>query len=81
MNSNDPNYIPELPPPPHECPISSIIGRRLVDMNDEELNQSVSNTRVLSETPATLRTLLKGKVKQPRQKKMPAKIDLSLLGI
>lgn len=71
--------IPELPEPPDSCPISELIGQRMSEMSDDELDKHLSRLRTASESPQNLRkNLLR---KGAPQKANSKKVDLSILGI
>jgi hypothetical protein len=50
--------LPSSPESPDFCPISSLLGKRIVEMDNQELEEFVKELRVLSESPQTLRTKL-----------------------
>lgn len=66
------------PPLPDEDPISSLLGTRVSQMTDEQLEEHTKRIRAAREQPQILRSLLAGKVKKTPVSK---KIDLSLLGL
>lgn len=81
---NDPIdfQIPTSPVLPVDCPISTLLGKRVVDMTDEELEQYTKEMRTAVESPQSLRKLISGGATKSKKKtSTPAKIDLSLLGI
>lgn len=68
---------PEWPSSPDTCPISELLGKRVTQMTDAELEERVTKLRTAREQPQVLRSLLSGK---PRKPKSPAKKpDLSIL--
>lgn len=61
---------PEWPSSPETCPISELLGKRAVQMSDEEVEAHIVKMRTAREQPQVLRALLAGKVKKT---KSPAK--------
>lgn len=79
---NDLNQIPVLPAPPSECPISTLLEKRVVDMSDEELAQYTKEMRTAVESPQSLRKLISGGATKTKKKTSSSlKIDLGLLGV
>lgn len=73
--------IPDQPVLPAECPISTLLGKRVVDMNDEELDAYTKEMRTAVESPQSLRKLISGGATKSKTKKAAAKPDLSILGL
>lgn len=71
----------DLPPSPSSCPISSLLGKRIVDMTEEELTEHVMKLRTAREVPQAMRALLSGKPKAAKAAKTKAKPDLSVLDL
>jgi hypothetical protein len=71
--------ISELPEPPDSCPISELIGKRMSEMDDAELEKHLSKLRTATESPQNLRKnlLRKGAPMKAGSKR----VDLSILGI
>lgn len=51
--------IPQMPVPPDEDPIAELLGVRVSEMNDEQLDQYVKEMRTVIEAPQSFRALLK----------------------
>jgi hypothetical protein len=78
----DPEFdIPDSPLPPDECPISELLGKRVTQMTDAELDAHVKSLRQATESPQSLRKMLlsKNHASKPKKKSGP-KVDMSLLG-
>lgn len=77
--TNNPTDIPENPESPDSCPISELIGKRMSEMSDEELEKHLAKLRTAAESPQTLRKnlLRKGAPMKANSKR----VDLSILGI
>ncbi len=72
--------IPEQPFPPSLCPISELVGKRVTEMTDAELDAHVQELRSAVESPQSLRKMVAnsgGKTKKAAK----IKVDLSLLGL
>lgn len=61
------------------CPISDLLGKRVVDMSEQELLEHVNSLRRAREQPQVLRTLLKGKEKAPAKPRKSKAIDVNSL--
>lgn len=72
---------PSWPTSPDSCPISSLLGARITEMTDEELDLHVAKMRSARESPQVMRSLLAGKPKKEKSVKTAKKIDLSALGL
>ena len=74
--------IPDAPLPPDECPIAELLGKRVVEMNDEELAKYTAEMRTAIESPQTMRKLLANHASVGSKKKSsaPKKVDLGILG-
>jgi hypothetical protein len=59
MTSPNDFDINDLPPLPQDDPIAELLGTRVVDMNDEELDKFVKEMRTVVEAPQSFRALLK----------------------
>jgi hypothetical protein len=70
-----------LPSQAANCPISALLGARVSEMDDAQLAAFVTQTRSARETPAVLKTLLRGKDKKSTTKKAAPKVDMSLFGL
>lgn len=70
--------IPDIPLPPDSCPISELLGKRVTQMDDKELDKYVTDLRSVSESPQSLRKSLIRKGSSSVKSK--PKVDLSLLG-
>jgi hypothetical protein len=74
--------IPEAPLPPNECPIAELLGKRVVEMNDEELAKYTAEMRTAIESPQSMRKLLANHALVGTKKKTAAKkVDLGILGL
>jgi len=71
--------IPEDPTGADDCPVNELLGKRVSQMNDDELQQYVSELRASVESPQTLRKLLVRK--GARKEKGPKKVNLSALNL
>lgn len=68
-----------LPTAPDSCPIAELLGRRVTQMTDEELEVHVTKMRAARESPQIMRSLLAGKTKKVSAGKVKVKPNLSLL--
>jgi hypothetical protein len=60
MTIPDDNFdITQLPAMPSEDPIAELLGTRIVEMTDEELDKYVKGVRTAIEAPQSFRALLK----------------------
>lgn len=74
--------IPALPELPDSCPMSELIGKRVTQMTDAELEVHLMGLRSAVEAPQSLRRMLvSGKAKASKEKKPAAKVNLDLLGL
>lgn len=72
--------IPELPQSPDYCPISELLGKRVSQMNDPELDLFVRETRTVIESPQALRKAVSKRTRTTTEKKdPPAKLDIDKL--
>lgn len=71
--------IPEGIESVDSCPISELIGQRMSEMSDEQLDRHLKALRVSSESPQTLKKnlLRKGAPLKPNSKR----VDISILGV
>lgn len=51
------SQIPQQPPLPDSCPISTLLSKRVVHMTDAELEAYVKDLRAMAESPQTLKKL------------------------
>jgi hypothetical protein len=73
--------IPEDPFMPDDCPIAELLGKRVSEMNDEELAKYTTEMRTVIESPQSMRKLLSNHAAAGPKKKAAAKPDLGLLGL
>ncbi len=60
MNNPEQDFdIPQMPAAPNEDPIAELLGVRVSEMNDEQLDQYVKEMRTVIEAPQSFRALLK----------------------
>jgi hypothetical protein len=73
----------DLDPPlmPDEDPCASIIGKRISQMNDEEVEEHVKKVRAARESPQILRALLAAKKPRAKSSAPAKKPDLSVFGL
>lgn len=82
--SPDNNVDQSLPPLPDSCPISGLLGTRLSQMSDAELEAVTLKVRAARESGQILRSLLSAKKSgssKSKTKKEPKKPDLSMLDL
>lgn len=74
--------ISKLPASPDDCPITTLIGPRLTQMTDAELEEFTRNMRTVVDSPQELRKRMTfNKIGSPRKAATP-KVDISkLLGL
>ena len=82
MTTNPDFDIPQLPVPPEEDPISELLGTRVVDMTDEELDAYTKDMRTAIQSPQTLKALMRNggdgttKAKKARKVQVNKVLDL-----
>lgn len=80
MNNTNFN-IPDTPVLPAECPISTLLEKRVINMTDAELDAYTKEMRTAVESPQSLRKLISGGGAKSKAKKATVKPDLSILGL
>lgn len=81
-NTNEEFNIPEFPLPADECPLNELIGKRVTEMTDAELEAHVKELRSAVESPQSMRKLLANHASvRAKGEKKTAKPNLDLLGI
>lgn len=75
--------IPEEPFMPDDCPIAELLGKRVSEMNDEELAKYTTEMRTVIESPQSMRKLLAnhGSAGPKKRESKTIKPDLGLLGL
>ena len=74
--------IPDEPFLPDDCPIAELLGKRVSEMNDEELAKYTTEMRTVIESPQSMRKLLANHGTVGKKTKAPVKKpDLGLLGL
>lgn len=73
--------IPDLPELPDSCPISELIGKRVTQMTDDELERHLMSLRSAVESPQALRKMVSKKGASGGAKKKTAGVNLSILGL
>lgn len=77
MISQTDSQIPQQPPLPDSCPISTLLSKRVVHMNDQELEAYVKELRSMVESPQTLKKLAGQGTKLCTNTKKPRKTNSS----
>lgn len=75
--------IPKTPAEPDECPITTLIGPRVTQMTDAELDEYARNMRTVVDSPQELRKRVSfANVKGPRKTQTKQSVDIAkLLGL
>lgn len=85
MSTNESFDIPSLPLPPDEDPIAELIGKRVTEMSDAELDDYVKQMRQVTQAPQSMKALLKNqksvKTKAEKKSKDSAQSLMNLLGL
>jgi hypothetical protein len=72
--------IPDSPESAESCPISELLGKRVTQMNDEELAQHIATLRTSVESPQSLRKMIAKRGSKSSGAAKAPKVNLSLLG-
>lgn len=74
--------IGKLPPTPDECPITTLIGTRVTQMSDAELEEYTRNMRAVVDSPQELRKRVSFSKTGTAKKVAQPKVDIAkLLGL
>ena len=73
----------DLDPPllPEDCPISSLLGKRVSQMNDAELEVFTNQMRTARESPQVLRSLLAAGSRKKKESAPKKPLDLSIFDL